>query len=82
MPNTIWLHCIKMVKIGAILRCNRSFSLISEILHVLCGSLEKSFDTDILLRVRELLTSVSFVHHMNLCVAVLSGQWKLLLMKM
>ena len=25
---------------------------------------------------------LSFVHHMNLCVAVLSGQWKVLLMKM
>lgn len=25
---------------------------------------------------------VTFVHHMNLCVAVLSGQWKVLVMKM
>lgn len=48
--------------------------------------LGKSYDTDTLSLVRELLISdaflVPFAHHMNLCVAVLSGQWKVLLMKM
>lgn len=45
----------------------------------------KSFDKDILFSVWELLitgASLGFIHHMNLCVAALSGQWKVLVMKM